>query len=106
MAFFPTQKDTWKKYQATGDQKNDCGRPGVNGGYFDNPNLQFGVNCYGIKPPPTAIEQSALGNRKDPIVPKSPGDRAFQDKIDAIKKKKDQMNLNSFNNKKWSEMRG
>lgn len=106
MAFFPTQKDTWLKYQATGDQKNDCGRPGVNGGYFDNPNVQFGVNCYGVKPPPTALELSAIGNRKDPVIPKSPEDRAFQDKIDEINKKKNQMNLNSFNNKKWSEMRG
>lgn len=106
MAFFPTQKDTWQKYQATGDQKNDCGRPGVNGGYFDNPNIKFGVNCYGMKPPPTALEKAALGNRKDPEIPKSPEDRAFQNKIDEIKKKKDQLNLNSFNNKKWSEMRG
>jgi len=40
------------------------------------------------------------------VIPKSPGDRAFQDKIDAISKQKDQLNLNSFNNKKWSEMRG
>jgi cbb3-type cytochrome oxidase subunit 3 len=106
MAFFPTQKDTWQKYNATGDQKNDCGRPGVNGGYFDNPNIKFGVNCYGMKPPPSALEKAALGNRKDPVIPKSPGDRAFQDKIDAISKQKDQLNLNSFNNKKWSEMRG
>ena len=29
---------------------NNCGRPGVNGGYFDNPNIKFGVNCYGQKP--------------------------------------------------------
>jgi hypothetical protein len=106
MAFFPTQKDTWKKYQATGDQKKYCGRPGVNGGYFDNPDINFGVNCYGVKPPPTALELAAIGNRRDPEKPKSPDDKALQDKIDAIKKKKDQLNLNSFNNKKWSEMRG
>ena len=26
-----------------------CGNPGINGGYFANPDLKFGVNCYGIK---------------------------------------------------------
>jgi len=51
MALYPTQKSTWKKLQ-NGPKKyrNDCGQPGVNGGYFDNPNLKFGVNCYGYKP--------------------------------------------------------
>jgi len=30
-------------------KKDSCGNIGVNGGYFD-PTLEFGVNCYGIKP--------------------------------------------------------
>ena len=29
-----------------------CGKPGVNGGYFENPNLKFGANCYAVKPSP------------------------------------------------------
>ena len=50
-ALGPTQESTYNKLQ-TGpeDQKGACGIPGVNGGYFDNPDLQFGVNCYGNKP--------------------------------------------------------
>ena len=50
-AFYPTQKCTWDELQM-GDPKhrNDCGLPGINGGYFANPNLKFGVNCFGIKP--------------------------------------------------------
>jgi hypothetical protein len=50
-ALFPTQESTYNKLQ-TGpkDQKGACGVPGVNGGYFDNPDLHFGVNCYGNKP--------------------------------------------------------
>ena len=50
-ALFPTQESTYNKLQ-TGpkDQKGACGVPGVNGGYFDNPDLRFGVNCYGNKP--------------------------------------------------------
>ena len=50
MAYFPTQKDTFNQLQKYPDQKNNCGRPGVNGGYMANPYIKFGVNCYGIKP--------------------------------------------------------
>ena len=50
LALFPTQKDTWRQLQSSEGNKNNCGRPGINGGYFANPNIKFGVNCYGAKP--------------------------------------------------------
>ena len=50
MALFPTQYKHWKRLQKIDGHENDCGRPGVNGGYIDNPNVRFGVNCYGTKP--------------------------------------------------------
>jgi hypothetical protein len=100
MAFFPTQKSTWLKYQATDDQKNDCGRPGVNGGYFDNPNLQLGVNCYGVKPKPTKQQLDAINAYKDPELPPTKVDLVLQQKLDEIRK---QSNINSFKYKKWSE---
>ena len=51
MALYPTQKGTWDALQREADQgkRTACGRPGVNGGYFD-PSSKFGVNCFGIKP--------------------------------------------------------
>ena len=51
MALYPTQKATWDALQREVDpaKKTACGRPGVNGGYFD-PMLKFGVNCFGFKP--------------------------------------------------------
>lgn len=50
-AVYPTQQDTYDKLQAgPEDQRMACGVPGVNGGYFDNPELKFGVTCYGAKP--------------------------------------------------------
>ena len=53
MALYPTQKKIWKKLQKGDEEsKNICGKPGVNGGYFDNKELKFGVNCYGYKPKP------------------------------------------------------
>lgn len=48
-AYYPTQKCTYERLQKSRD-KNRCGKPGLNGGHFDNPDLKFGVNCYGIKP--------------------------------------------------------
>ena len=60
MAFYPTQKNTWKKLQKIKGHEHDCGRPGINGGYIDNPNVRFGVNCFGTKPAISAEEQEHL----------------------------------------------
>jgi hypothetical protein len=50
-AVYPTQQTTYEKLQAgPEDQRMACGVPGINGGYFDNPDLRFGVNCYGARP--------------------------------------------------------
>lgn len=51
LALFPTQYKTWEKLQLEQgcSAQNACGRPGINGGYFD-PTNKFGVNCYGRKP--------------------------------------------------------
>ena len=49
MVLYPTQYKTWKSLQETG-KKDDCGRPGVNGGYNNNLLQKLGVNCFGQKP--------------------------------------------------------
>ena len=50
-AVYPTQQATYDKLQAgPEDQRGSCGIPGVNGGYFDNSDIRFGVNCYGARP--------------------------------------------------------
>jgi hypothetical protein len=51
-AVYPTQQTTFDKLQqsSSDDERLACGQPGINGGYFDNPELRFGVNCYGDKP--------------------------------------------------------
>ena len=50
LALFPTQKKVYNDLKKIRGHENDCGRPGINGGYFKNPNVRFGVNCYGKKP--------------------------------------------------------
>jgi hypothetical protein len=51
-AIYPTQQTTFDKLQqgSSDDERLACGQPGINGGYFDNPELRFGVTCYGDKP--------------------------------------------------------
>jgi hypothetical protein len=103
MIFFPTQKSTWDNLQKDPKHKNDCGRPGINGGYMANPNLKFGVNCYGIKPQPTAAElaqmkQSSLYS----AAPRSEEESKLNDKINYWKQNRDSMNINSFNKSVWS----
>ena len=48
MVLYPTQESSWKKYQE--GNKQQCGIPGINGGYNAYLNQQLGVNCYGVKP--------------------------------------------------------
>lgn len=104
MAFFPTQKSTWDKLQNTASHKNDCGRPGVNGGYMGNPDLHFGVNCYGVKPKATEEELNNLLSQKDNVpYAKNAKDIELEQKIQFWKdNKNDLMQLASFNNEKWS----
>jgi hypothetical protein len=47
-AYYPTQKCNWEKKGP--EEKLKCGNPGLNGGFFADPSLKFGVNCYGKKP--------------------------------------------------------
>jgi hypothetical protein len=67
MVLYPTQYKSWKSYQELG-KKEQCGRPGVNGGYNNNLSQQLGVNCFGKKPklngpmpkvvlPPNAVDK-------------------------------------------------
>jgi len=91
IALFPTQKATWEKMQKDTNPQNriKCGRPGVNGGYFD-PKTKFGVNCYGIRPSkPTGTIPST-----DPAVDKL---------LDVLKKNLSSFVVQPFNQKMWSE---
>jgi len=103
--YFPTQKKTWDNLQKTKNHKNDCGRPGVNGGFIANPNARFGVNCYGVKPKPSEKELAYMQTSKTKVVPKTPEEIVSNFKVEFFKKHKDDfLRLNSFNGSKWSEV--
>jgi hypothetical protein len=103
MAYFPTQKSTWKKLQESELNKNSCGRPGINGGHFSNPNIKFGVNCFGKKPKPTDLEKNMMEAQQDTPIPKTEEEIVLDEKVKYYKENGDQLlQLNSFSKDKWS----
>lgn len=104
MALFPTQKLTWNKLQKNPRHKNDCGRPGVNGGYMENPYIRFGVNCYGKKPAATDKDKLEMAANNGINVPKTPEELLLEKKVAFWKENADKLlNVNSFNYNQWSE---
>jgi hypothetical protein len=102
MAYFPTQKATWEELQKNPKTKNNCGRPGVNGGYMENPYIKFGVNCFGKKPKPTDKDLQAMAANK--LQPKTEEDTLIDKKVKFWKENADKLlNVNSFNRNSWSE---
>ena len=91
IALFPTQKATWEKMQKDTNPQTriKCGRPGVNGGYFD-PKTKFGVNCYGIRP-----------SKPKGTIPST--DPAIDKLLDVLKKNLSSFAVQPFNSKLWSE---
>jgi hypothetical protein len=96
MALFPTQQATWELLQSETDatKRTGCGRPGVNGGYF-NPSNKFGVNCYGAKP----------GNKniKFPLPVPGTDSSSFNQMVDKYKGMLNRMSVSAFNRMGWSE---
>ena len=94
MALYPTQKNTWTELQREVDpgKRTACGRPGVNGGYFD-PTLKFGVNCFGFKPAGEFTLPSPL-----------PGTdrKKFDEMVNKFKEMIKTMELSPFSRREWS----
>ena len=103
MAYFPTQKDTWNELQKHPKKKNNCGRPGVNGGYIDNPYVKFGINCYGKRPAPTEDDKDRLYAKQTNPIPMTAEDKELNEKIEYWKKNSKKLEINSFNNTNWSK---
>lgn len=100
MALFPTQEEKWKKLKKIEGHENDCGRPGINGGFIDNPNVRFGVNCYGFKPDITKEEADNMRNQE--LYPKTKKEIAFDRKVDYWREKLPDIMVSPFNSDNWS----
>ena len=100
MALFPTQESKWNNLQEIEGHEHDCGRPGINGGFIDNPNVKFGVNCYGIKPNITPDEIKRMENSV--IYQKTNKEIRFDELVDEWKQKLPNILLSPFNTDNWN----
>jgi hypothetical protein len=102
MAIFPTSKKTWAKLQrGPPEHRNSCGKPGVNGGFFDNPELRFGVNCFGERPIKKANDE--LLNDSDLAGPPTAEQIEFDKKVDKFREQLSNVSVLPWNRKKWSK---
>jgi hypothetical protein len=99
-AYFPTQSDIFDKLQKIKGHEHDCGRPGVNGGFIANPNVKFGVNCFGYKPEMTKTDYDDMTNST--LFPKTQAEADFDKNVNEWKKKLSELLVAPFNNNKWS----
>ena len=99
-AFYPVQKCDWDKInmenkRLPNKKKKYCGLPGINGGFFPNPELKFGATCYGVKP------KGALVNPKAPKC-EEPAFCSLTQNFQASNKL-DTDEITGFNALKWNE---
>jgi hypothetical protein len=99
MALFPTQQKSFDKLQTIQGHEHDCGRPGINGGYMANPQIKFGVNCYGHKPKMTDQEEQLMLTTTP--YPETAKDIAFQKRVDYWRNKVDEILVSPFNYGNW-----
>lgn len=94
MALYPTQRETWDRLQGEVDtgKRTRCGRPGVNGGYFD-PSLKFGVNCYGFKP---------KGDFKPPAPIPGADTKKFRDMVNKFRNMLKSFTVDPYSRLEWS----
>jgi hypothetical protein len=100
MALYPTQTEKWNTLQGIKGHEHDCGRPGINGGYIDNPNVRFGVNCFGYKPKITPEEAQRM--MTTPLYPKTNTEIEFDKKVDYWRTKIHDIIVAPFNHNNWS----
>jgi hypothetical protein len=102
LALFPTQKSTYQTLQQTPGHEQDCGRPGINGGYIANPEVEFGVNCYGHKPVVTPAEQQRMLNQ--PSYPLTQAQVDIQAQAERYRGELVDIEVAPFNAQRWSEL--
>jgi hypothetical protein len=101
MALYPTQEKTWGTLQNIKGHEHDCGRPGINGGFIGNPNVRFGINCFGYKPKITPEEQELMENTTP--FPKTQKELNFEKNVKNWKMKLPEILVAPFNAKEWSK---
>jgi hypothetical protein len=102
LALFPTQKKTYNELQKHKGHEHDCGRPGVNGGFIDNENVRYGINCFGFKPNMNNREKEKM--ERQHIYPKTEKDHEFERTVDKWRKKLPDILISPFNSNSWNKI--
>lgn len=96
IAAYPIQQSTFDIMQKNKPEKrNICGKVGINI-VRNDPNLLYGVNCYGVKPSPK-------GDEKIRPVLLSDSQQQINAKIAELQKNLNNIGVAPFNSDKWSE---
>ena len=99
-AVFPTQQTTYDSLQkGPVAQRDSCGKVGLNGGYFDNPDLRFGVTCYGMKPD-SSVTNSLTHSELE--LPPSTEEIEFEKKVQKFREQLDTTTVDPWNRSLWS----
>ena len=100
MAVYPTQQGTYEELQqGPAEQRGACGKPGLNGGYFDNPELKFGVTCVGKKP--TQSQHDATTITSGATRPLTASGLEFENKVQQFREEADTIGILPFNKQRW-----
>ena len=96
LAMYPTQKEYWAKLQMDSKRRTECGEPGLNGGYFENPEFKFGANCFGKKPEPKSneLEKSQIGRHNH---------NPYENLVYKYKNGINSFKISPFNEDSWSD---
>jgi hypothetical protein len=101
MAVYPTQKETYEKLQKGAPEfRNACGNVGINGGYFDNPELRFGVNCFGKRPSQAATDELQGSGVQ---LPQSPEEIEYEKKVQKFREQLTTTTVLPFSRGNWSD---
>jgi hypothetical protein len=101
MAVYPTQPGTYEELQqGPEEQRAACGKPGLNGGYFDNPELKFGVTCTGNRPSQSSHDATSVTSGS--TTPLTASGLEFEKKVQQFRAESDKMGILPFNKEKWS----
>ena len=95
------KKKTYNKLQERKGHENDCGRPGINGGFIENKHTKFGANCFGIKPKITNLEKKLM--KKYKVYPPSETQKKINEKSKKYRKELGNILITPFNKNNWTD---
>jgi len=99
MAVYPTSQESFDKaQQGPEESRTMCGQAGLNGGYFDNPELRYGVTCYGKKPSNNLKNSGDLSRN----TPTSPDALAYDKKVAQFKAEASTISILPNNSSSWN----